>query len=199
MEEPVVQRKESKMRGKDWLKIVVMPIVIAVLAAILGIYLQNRSFERNTLFKAKLDQIQAGQKEAVTLLQDLDSTLRFIRTNEEYIEKDLKQLESEGRSNEIGDAKQHYCGGSFMQPSIETLRRYQMRTIPLKDYSAAAGQNNVVNQATDDFSNKLGALIECMENKECRPCNGQHDDVRDSLRAVIAAHTKMANDLIGKY
>jgi hypothetical protein len=196
--EEQIRRRDSKMRTRDWLRIIIMPIWIAILTAFLGIYLQNRSFERNTLFKARLDQIQSGQKEAVELYKDMDSTLRFIRTNEDFIQKDLNRFQTAGDPEQMEEARHHYCEGSFMIPSIESLGRYKIRTVSIEDYSASADQNSVVNTAIKDFSNKLGQLIECMDNKECRPCNDRHDGVRDSLKAVIGAHTKLVNELLEK-
>lgn len=198
-----MEERGRTMSKKDWIKIVVMPISIVILTAVLGnfigIYLQNRSFSRNELFKAKLDLIMSGHKQTIDIMQDVDRARRQIRSNEEFIQQELQRYEKAGNTDALNGARKYYCEGSFMAPSIAILKEAKIKADSIGDYTDKFDKDGTVKKAIGEFSKNLAGYLECLDNKQCRPCSDGHENVIQSLRGVIEAHIDTANKLLDEY
>jgi hypothetical protein len=192
-----VESSDDKLSTKEFIKIVLMPITIVLLTGILGtflgLWLQNRSFRRNEIFRAKLDTITEGKKEAVKLLQDTEEVLRQVRGTQKVIKEKLTQLQF--NTSELDTAKTQFCATSVLSPYMATLKKIKLRTAFVRDYTTE-GNNITVNQKIIEFESKLDEYIRCGESDTCQICNDHADLVMDSLREVVASHTQMTNDLL---
>lgn len=186
---------------KDWIKIVVMPILIVILTAFLGIFLQNRSFKRNTLFQAKLNQIISGRNEAVELLQDVDKVRRRIRAAEDYFQREIDRIKIT-KSEDLAKAMGRFCEEKmqFLEEGVEAplqiLRQVKIRTIAIEDFTKAFDNNNAINETILDFNNKLGDFIGCLQSNDCIACSDKHENIIPALRNLISAHTRMISELL---
>lgn len=193
--------KES-LAKKDRVAFIYMPIVIVLLTATLGtgigMWLQNRSFRRNELFKAKLDRIMAGQKEAVEILKDVDEARRQIRSNEDFISG---VIERQSTMEEKTKVREYYSERNPMESSVAILKEAKIRLDALGDYSKTLSQHSTVPGAIESYSNKQKAFLDCLEANEdfSISCSDKHPALIEALRAVIAAHTRMTDELIKEY
>lgn len=197
-----IAKKEAGMNRKDWVKIVIMPLIIVLLPAgvggSIGVYLQDRSFRKNELFKTKLELIMASQKEAIEILKDVDRARRQIRANEDFIKGHLQRLQSTN-PEQVREAKKYYCEGNFMASSIAILKEPKIRTLAIEDYTKSSPNRSAVSAAIQNFSQELAAIIRCLEKEDCTPCSDTHEQVVASFREVITAHVQMATTLVEEY
>lgn len=186
-EDPPKQRPTG---ARKLIKVINMPIVLLLLTAGLGGYIgtrfQDRSFRKNTLFEAQLNQVIAGRNESVRMLQDLDTELKRLSATEEAAQTDAD-----------------YCKPPFFEPIVERLKLFHTRSMALEDYAAAVGERSEVNSSLESFRVQLANLLVCQNNylqanPTCTPCTDQHTNLRDSARAVIKAHNILVTELIRK-
>lgn len=193
------------MTLKDWLKIVIMPILLlaltVVFANLIGIRLQDRSFRKNEVFKADLASIEEARQEAISIQKDIERVRRQIRQNEADIQRELENTKRTGTPEELREDIKHYCNGQFMEQSLPTLREAVVRVNSLKEYAGQSEGKTEVDNALADLDAKLLAYIECVDAKDCRICNAGSTDlgqgVLDSLKGVISAY-KRAQDKLGE-
>jgi hypothetical protein len=187
---------------KDKIAIIIMPIVVVLLTALLGtgvgIWLQNLSFRRNELFKAKLERIMAGQKEAADILRAVDEARRQIRSNEDFIQKEIARQVDDLKKDE---ARRYYVDNNPMEPSVAILRESKLRLDAMATYSGSLGPNSPVPNAVQAYSRKLEGFLGCLkENSRFeRICSDEHSDLLESVRGIVVAHARMSDELIREY
>jgi hypothetical protein len=101
-----LEEESSRFTHKDWVKIILMPLLLAVIAAVLATILQDRSFKKNTLFTTQYERILSAQKEAITQSQDLNIVLNLLK-----------------RSEELAAADSRYCSAENFSPLLEQLKQ----------------------------------------------------------------------------
>jgi hypothetical protein len=192
----------NTLTKKDKLAIIVMPIVIVGLTAILGtgvgVWLQNRSFRNNEIFKAKLERIMAGQREAADILREVDEARRQIRSNEDFIKDEI------GRQPNIIEqekARRYYLENNPMEPSVAILRESKVRLDTLAAYTSSLSTNSPVPKAVQVYSQKLEDFLKCLKEnvKFEKICSDEHPNLLESMRGVVVAHTRMTDELIKEY
>ncbi len=88
-------KKESllQMEPKDWIKIVIMPIIVVLLTALLGTFvgniLQSNSFRLNERFKVKIDRVMSSELEVRQISEKVDNDLGQLRRSEVDMLNDL--------------------------------------------------------------------------------------------------------------
>lgn len=201
-EQQGVSKLEGALTPKDKIAIIIMPIVVVLLTALLGtgvgIWLQNRSFRKNELFKAKLERIMAGQKEAADILRAVEEARRQIRSNEDFIRKEIARQVDDIKKDE---ARRYYLDSNPMEPSIAILRESKLRLDALAVYSGSLGSNSPVPNAVQVYSRKLDGFLGCLkENSQfAKICSDEHPDLLESVRGIVAAHARMIDKLIQEY
>ncbi|HEY0405507.1 MAG TPA: hypothetical protein VGC89_07250 [Pyrinomonadaceae bacterium] len=193
---------KDSLSKKDRAAIIYMPIIVVLMTAVLGtgigVWFQNRSFRRNELFKAKLDRIMAGQKEAVEILKDVDEARRQIRSNEDFIRG---VIERQGDPEEKAKVIQYYSERDPMEASVAILKEAKIRLDALGDYSRTLSQHSAVPASVENYSDKQQAFLKCLAGNRnfSISCSDEHPDLVDALRAVVVSHTKMTDELINEY
>src|ERR1051325_4822219 len=194
--------EKKSLTKKDRVAFIYMPIVVVVLTATLGtsiaMWLQDRSFRKNEVFRAKLDRIMAGQKEAAEILKDVDEARRQIRSNEDFISGVIeRQVELEERDK----IRRYYFERNPMESSVAILKEAKIRLDALEDYTNTLSQSTTLPLAIENYSSKQKAFLECLEeNKDFSySCSDKHPGLVEALRAVISAHSKMTDALIREY
>jgi len=187
------QRRDTAMRLKDWLAIVVMPTLIAAMAAILAVVLQDRSFRGNQLFSLKLSQINAGHEAAVDVLRDVDRAIRQIRADEAWVRDQLSNPVT-GLEHDI----ESYRNGDYFAASVDALKDSKVRVDALLASSESTGVGTAVKVASDTYASRLGTLVTCLQSNRDFQCVEKNGDVLPALRAIVVAHTTAANQLIAR-
>lgn len=189
----------NDLTRKERISIIYMPLVIVILTAILGtgigIWLQNRSFKKNELFKAKLERIMSAQHEAVEETRAVDEARRQIRSNESFIRQELANVSPDRRA----DALRFY--GEQMSPSIAMLKESRLKMDVLGNYTATLSSSKGVPNAIGEFTEKLDDYLRCLEQNVDFGinCSDEHPGVVTSLHAVVAAYSEMADELIDEF
>jgi hypothetical protein len=173
--------KKPGMALKDWLQVVVMPLLFAVAGVWYGTYLQDRSFKKNTLFTKQYERLLAAQKEAANLYQDLNKLLYRIESFEE-----------------LGRSSPTQCTSDYLVFLIEDLKTFKDRGLGLKNYSKGVGTPDALDEKLKAYAELVDATVVC-ESKfvpdHCQaPCKPVANELRKSLDNVIYAH----NDLIAE-
>lgn len=182
------------MTKKDWLSIVVMPTAVVLLASGVAIVLQDRSFRRNELFTAKLNQILDAQKTAVDLLRTVDEATRQVRADEAWIREQLRTAPELIRQDE-----DQYRSGEFFEASIDALKDSKVRLDGLVAISQGVDGGSAVHGAAEAYTQVLGRLLSCLHQNNDFRCADQNSGVVPAMRGVVVAHTTAANDLIRAY
>ncbi len=193
---------DEKLTNKDRWQIIFMPLILLALTAFLGTVigscLQNRSFKHNELFRARLERIMTGQREATDILQDVDGATRQIRSNEDFIRD---QIQRQVDPEEKRKAKEFYLEKNPMTPSLAILKESKIKLDALGDYTKTLGTNQNVEEAIKEFSTNFDDFINCVEaNKDfSNSCSEKVKDLRKSLTKVVEAYSKMQDYLISEY
>ncbi len=191
--------KSDEYTKKEWLTNVIMPIVIVVLTAILGtgvgVWLQNRSFKYNEVFKAKLDRIMANQKEATDILVEAEIAYRQIRRIESSFERGDQAQKNSYRI-------QGYRGSTDV--NLDTLKKSKIRLDALQDSTQTFSKNSSVSEEIKKYEAGLSSFIQCVNNNILngfsKNCANEHDEkVLGSLKSVVIAYSKMADEFIKEY
>jgi len=186
----------------DRLKIVYMPVILLLLTVslgtVIGVWFQNRSFRHNELFRAKLDRVLAAQKEVVDIMGQVDLARKQIRSNEDFIRNEIRKRPNEAEAQE---ARQYYGENGQMGPSLVILKETLIRLEALADYSTTLGHDSGVTTSIEKYHDKVTTFIKCVENNTSFSvsCSDEHPDIMESLREVLKAHSKLADDLINSY
>lgn len=190
------------LNKKDRLAVIYMPILVVFLTALLGtgigVWFQDRSFRRNELFRAKLDRIMAAQKEVVDINTQVEGALRQIRANEDFIQAQIAQQRTlDGQQQ----ARQFYAEQDNMTSSLTVLRETKIRLDALASYSKTLSTESGVGESIKVYSGELLPFINCVENNHeySVNCSDKYPKIIESLRGVIIAHAKVADDLINSY
>ena len=189
------------LNKKDRLAVIYMPILMVLLTALLGtgigVWFQDRSFRRNELFKAKLDRIMAAQKEVVDINTQVEGALRQIRANEDFIQAQIAQQRAfDGQQQ----ARQFYAEQDNMTSSLTVLRETKIRLDALASYSKTLSTESGVGESIKVYSEELLPFIKCVENNDYSVnCSDKYPKIIESLRSIIIAHSKVADDLINSY
>lgn len=183
--------RDSSMKLRDWLAIVIMPSLIGVAAVVLAVVLQDRSFRGNQLFSLKLSQINAGHEAAVDTLRDVDRAIRQIRADEAWVRDQLANPEA-GLQHDI----ESYRNGEYFAASIDALKDSKVRVDALVASSEATGAGNAVAAAAETYTAKLGAFVKCLQDNKQFQCAETNGEVIPALRSIVVAHTTAANQLI---
>lgn len=183
--------RDTKMRVKDWLAIVVMPAAIALGAAVLAFVLQDRSFRANQLFSLKLTQINSGQQAAIDILRDVDRTFRQIRSDEAWI-----RTQSERPTPGLQHDFDSYRNGDYFAASIDTMKDSKVRVDALVASSEATGAGKAVSAAAGKYTNELATLVQCLQRNNEFRCTESSAALLPALRDIVNAHTMAANELI---
>ena len=190
------------LNKKDRLAVIYMPILVVFLTAVLGtgigVWFQNRSFRRNELFKAKLDRIMAAQKEVVDINSQVEGALRQIRANEDFIQA---QIARQRTLDEQQQARQFYAEQNNMTSSLTVLKETKIRLDALASYSKTLSTEAGVGESIKVYSEELLPFVKCVENNHDYTinCSDKYPKIIESLRSVIIAHSKVADDLINSY
>lgn len=175
--------RRPSMTRKDWLKVVIMPVLFIVVGTILAAYFQNRSFQKNTLFKTQYDRLVSAQKETADQYRDLDSLLKHLE-----------------RYETVSKTDKSYCSPENFTPLIEQLQSFENRRLALKDYSGEAGAGNVLEGKLDEYGLALTDTIKCesgyVHDVCTSSCTPSAKKLRDALQECIYAHNTSINDLI---
>jgi hypothetical protein len=194
--------KNVPLTKKERITNIYMPIAIVLLTASLGtgigVWLQNRSFRRNEVFKAKLDRIKEGQKETAEILREVDEARRQIRANEDFIRREIEQQSDPIEKDKV---RRYYLEKNPMGSSLVILKESKIRLDALGDYTKTLSPANTVPSSIENYSIKLGNFLECLEdNKDFgKSCSDEHPTLREALRAVVTAYTKIEDELIDAY
>jgi hypothetical protein len=187
---------------KDKVAIIYMPLVIVILTAVLGtgigVWLQNRSFQRNELFRAKLERIMSAQRDAVEIMREVDQARRQIRSDEHFIREQIDLQES---SKEREEAVKYYSIRNPMEASVATLKDSKVKLDALGAYTSTLSPRSPVPAAIESYSNKLNVFLGCLEENLDfeRVCSNEHTELVGLLHQVVVAYAKMADGLIEKY
>jgi hypothetical protein len=181
--------KQSNMTKKDWLQIIIMPFVLIFFTAIIGglfaTWFQDRSFRQNTLFQAQYERLLTSQKETSAQYQDLSRLLDILESSENV-----------ARSNNS------FCSANNFNPLIEQLKQFENRRLGLKDYSKESENNKILENALNNYSQKLAESIKCESNfiiEDCRnDCKQKSIELRDALQKTVFAHNDLINNLINQ-
>lgn len=181
------------------LKTVIMPTLIVLLSATLGtglgLYLQNRSFRNNELFKARLEQIVRQRTEAVSLLQDVDDAWRQVRSDEDLAARQIEDAKIRGQG-EVDRVTAYYCSQGDKSNGLETLRKARSRSNALADQTKTFGENNPTAKAFKQFEVRLQSILECAENRDCRRCAVHDSDLLQPLKDVITSYGALESSLL---
>jgi predicted transcriptional regulator len=204
MREQTSENENHMLTKKDKYKIIIMPIVIVLLTAFLGtfigLYIQNRSFRKNELFKSKLASINEGKTDTVHLLQDVEAILRQIRSSR--------------KNNSQSNVTSDLCN-SEISDLVERLKKLNTRTELIKTYNSdeASNKESKVNTSIEKFKDALKNYLYCINGEEvkddkgkilksykiCEICNDEANLTMDSLREIIKSHVIMQNELQKEY
>jgi len=190
MTEVIVEK--NRLSKKDLWSVVIMPVVVVVIASGMAIWLQDRSFRRNQMFTAKLNQIVSGQDSAVQILREVDAATRQIRGTEKWI-RDRQQKSSGGPDEATFNADE------FLAPSIEVLKDSKVRLDALVAVSQGVGGGKAIDEAAQQYSTRLAKLLQCLSNNIDFRCAERNFAVVPAMRDVVVAHTTAANELIQRY
>jgi hypothetical protein len=175
----------NRINRKDWLKILGVPLMLVVIAAVLAKIFQDRSFEKNTLFQTQYERILSAQKEALTQYQDLTIVLNGLK-----------------RFEQASATTPGYCSAQNFTPLVEQLKQFNVRSGALRDYSREAGPKSSLDLALDSYSNKLGEVITCESQyvvSGCKsPCEQPRNELREASRITIYKHNDLLNELISR-
>lgn len=195
-------RGREALSRKDILSIVVMPLVLVFLTALLGtmvgVWLQNRSFRNNEVFKARLERIMVSQREAAEILVVVHEARRQIRSNEDYIRQEFSK--PRGKANP-SDVIQFYRDNNPMRPSMAVLRESQLRLDALGDYAESLSPQSSVPSAIQAYTKRVDAYIGCLNDNSdfSARCTDDYPDLLDLLKKVVAAHAEMVDELIQEH
>jgi hypothetical protein len=194
------RRNKERFARKELVLSVAMPLVDVIIAGAIGTFvairLQDRSFRKNEVFKARVEQIVRQRNDAVSLLQEVDEAWRQVRLDEEFVGQRLEDATRKGEQ-ETTRAKAYYCENAENRSAgYETLRRTYGRALALDQLSRAFGEDNQANKSIRAFTVKLQAFLSCAENRECLRCAEEHSDVRQALEDLISGYSKLENTLV---
>lgn len=194
--------KLGELTSKDRIAIIYMPIVIVVLTALLGtgigIWLQNRSFKRNELFRAKLERIMSAQKDAVEIMRGVDEARKQLGSDENFVREQIGLApDSESRTK----AKSFYSKRDQFAISMATLKESKAKLEALGTYTSTLSADSTASSAIESYSKELQGILECVEEDKDfeKNCSDEHPDLMKSLREIVIAYAKMADGLIDKY
>lgn len=101
MKERTSNENGGQIKPSDWLKIVIMPIVLLILTAVfanvIGVRLQDRSFRKNEVFRARLAAIETARQEATNIQKDVERARRQIRQTRLILARSWRIQEERGR------------------------------------------------------------------------------------------------------
>lgn len=177
--------EKSRLTKKDVFSIIVMPVVVVVVASGMAIYLQDRSFRRNQMFTAKLNQIVSGQEAAVQILREVDEATRQIRGTEKWIRAQP--------ANSVSDQEEYF------DASIEVLKDSKVHLDALVAVSQGVRGGKTIEEAAQRYSTRLAVFLQCLNANTKFRCAEQHFAVVPAMRDVVVAHTTAANELIREY
>ena len=193
---------EARMTRRERVSIIYMPILIVVLTAIfgtgIGIWLQNRSFKKNELFKAKLGRIMSAQQDVVEILRTVDEARRQIRSNELFLKSELQNSDT---PTEREAKLSYYNKQNPMSGSIAVLKESRLKINALGTYTSTLSTSSPVPGTIEKFTSELDQYLQCIDqnNEFEENCSDKHPGVVGSLQDVIASYSKMADELIKEY
>ncbi|HEX8147637.1 MAG TPA: hypothetical protein VF591_10695 [Pyrinomonadaceae bacterium] len=171
------------MTGKDWLKVVIMPVLFILVGTLIGAFFQDRSFRKNTLFKTQYERLVSAQKETADQYRDLESLLKHLESYETVSKTDKS-----------------YCSSENFNPLIEQLKSFENRRLGLKDYSGEAGAGTVLEGKLNEYALALTDTIKCESGYVLDGCTSSCKEsankLRDALQSCVYAHNTSINDLI---
>lgn len=190
----------GQLTRKDVIQSIIVPLVVVLVTAVFGtwlaVHLQNRSFRRNELFKARLDQVVRQRQEAVTLLQEVEEAWRQVRADERLVAQSIRLAAVQGKDEETL-IRTHYCSPqSKKSAGVEALRRIYGRMLAMGELFDALGHDNPVKKSHSEFMGRLQAFLQCAQTEGCPECAEKHAGIREPLRDLIGAYSKVENQLI---
>lgn len=189
-----------KLSSKDWLAVVVMPVVVVLLTAVVGtgvaVWLQNRSFKRNELFRVRLERLMYLHTEGIQILREVDAARRQIRSNEDMVAQDVR----DNPSDAIAVVNFHR-GQNLMRSSLTSLNDAKLRLDSLLVDSKQLSDNSDVAEAVRAYGVKHEQFVACIEGNEKfdRVCSDLHGDIVVVMQTVVSAHGRMIDRFVEQF
>lgn len=187
----------SQFTRKDWIKDIIMPLVILALGAIsvhtIGGRLQEQSFNRSELFKARLQRILAAQDQARQIRTDAEEAFRLLRSNEDYASAQIKETPLEARD----ELKRNYHAQVIASPALQTLRRSKIDAdIIVEDIGG--GKESPIGKIVSQYGDNLTAFRNCINTNTGfeRSCADEYPDLITYLQQLVVALGRRADAFI---
>jgi hypothetical protein len=192
------QGVENRSHRRDTVAVIVMPIVVVALTvgagSWLAVALQDRSFQKNEIFKVRLQRVVAAEGEASTLRREVAESLRLVKMREEFMRNELKKADANDRMALAA----YYHKELQSSASIRAIKRSAIDLAALAEDTVGAGQAIRVQQATNAYAVRVDTFLECVRANDslAKSCADDNVELNDLLRAVVIAHGRRADALI---
>jgi hypothetical protein len=190
------------MTWKERVQFVIMPLVVVILTAVsvnvVGTNLQEKSFKRNELFKAKLQRLTAAQDEARRIRNEANDAFRVIRSHEDDARAQLQHA----LPDEEASLRNDYHTQLTTSAAFQTLRRSKidldLLLQDIRGMSTPIGADSVPAALARTYSDQLTAFTNCVnENRSFqKSCADLHDEFTASLQQLVVHVGRRAETLI---